>query len=626
MAVALASSPALGMVIAGYTAAANDRFSSGFPTAPVANTSASFVGAGYDWSGVGWKTSAASVNMAMLSPLHFGSADHMHPSPPDTLTFLNASGSLVVSSAVKTNDNIAGDVNLGTLTTAFKPSDGITYYSILDLGSTSTPWNNQPLFVVGHSSGVAGQGPGDPSQRLALVKITSSSWNSSPSYGWAATSGSTYAENGDSGSPSFIPYQGQLTFTGARWFPNGDSCSFEPHAMAKMNQVMATTGYALKVIAVPTNTWKGTGGSNSFGVVGNWTSAAVPVMEGLGFNADSAGGQYTLALGGTDYMVKGLNFNASAGHQGFTLAAGNTLTLGTGGIINKDAATQTVHCDIALLNNIGTLSGSTLPTATGAQHWSANQGDLWVDGKVTNNGYLLVVDGAHTTVLNGAVSGSGGIGKENSGVLILGGASTYTGNTWVHTGTLQVDGAIPNSVVQLETYGTLSGVGTSGACISSGTIAPGDNNGIGVLKMGGAVILNAGSTYQVQLAGTPVGRGTAGVNYDQLSFTGSNQIMMITSGALLAVTSLADFQATAGDYFVIVSSTRAISGTFAGLPDGAVVGTFGGTPFAIHYNVDANGGLTPGTNIVLAAVPEPAALGLLGLGAMGLLGRRRKRL
>ena len=35
--------------ITGYSATVNDRFSSGFPTAPIANTDASFIGLPYDW-------------------------------------------------------------------------------------------------------------------------------------------------------------------------------------------------------------------------------------------------------------------------------------------------------------------------------------------------------------------------------------------------------------------------------------------------------------------------------------------------------------------------------------------------------------------------------------------------
>ena len=38
----------------GYSDADNNRFASGYPNNPVPNTSPSFIGAGYDWSGVGW--------------------------------------------------------------------------------------------------------------------------------------------------------------------------------------------------------------------------------------------------------------------------------------------------------------------------------------------------------------------------------------------------------------------------------------------------------------------------------------------------------------------------------------------------------------------------------------------
>ena len=66
--------------VSNYVSAVNDRFTSGFPTAPVQNTNASFIGAGEDWSGVGWSTatyaSSTYKGFGMLSPMHFLTAQH----------------------------------------------------------------------------------------------------------------------------------------------------------------------------------------------------------------------------------------------------------------------------------------------------------------------------------------------------------------------------------------------------------------------------------------------------------------------------------------------------------------------------------------------------------------------
>ena len=52
---ALWSAPAVAITINDSTAARNDRFASGYPNGPlVPNTDPSFIGLGYDWSGVGW--------------------------------------------------------------------------------------------------------------------------------------------------------------------------------------------------------------------------------------------------------------------------------------------------------------------------------------------------------------------------------------------------------------------------------------------------------------------------------------------------------------------------------------------------------------------------------------------
>jgi hypothetical protein len=42
------------LIVQDHDPAVNDRFASGYPDAPVLNTSAKFLGKGLDFSGVGW--------------------------------------------------------------------------------------------------------------------------------------------------------------------------------------------------------------------------------------------------------------------------------------------------------------------------------------------------------------------------------------------------------------------------------------------------------------------------------------------------------------------------------------------------------------------------------------------
>ena len=70
--------------VVGFTAAANNRFSSGFPSAPVTNTSGSFVGLPYSWLGVGWAASDPTKGFGFLTPKHYLVARHYGGAPTIT--------------------------------------------------------------------------------------------------------------------------------------------------------------------------------------------------------------------------------------------------------------------------------------------------------------------------------------------------------------------------------------------------------------------------------------------------------------------------------------------------------------------------------------------------------------
>ncbi|MFD2157789.1 beta strand repeat-containing protein [Rubritalea tangerina] len=178
-----------------------------------------------------------------------------------------------------------------------------------------------------------------------------------------------------------------------------------------------------------------------------WTSVAGPT------NPTSIGTSDTLWLGssgqgadrildlGSDLTIGALRLDNNGGSQNYnsTINAGNTLTLTgnndyTGGlaqgiVLNSSAGgSLTIHADITLANTQRWVSSRNL-TVTGNVNLAANDLTLWSAGG--------------TTEISGIISGSGGIIRDHSsgGVARLTGINTYTGNTTINQGILEIAGA-----------------------------------------------------------------------------------------------------------------------------------------------------------------------------------------
>ncbi len=157
----------------------------------------------------------------------------------------------------------------------------------------------------------------------------------------------------------------------------------------------------------------------------------------------------------------------------------------------------------------------------------------------------------------------------NSGTL---GATTDAGK-------LQVDGTIGNVAVNSGT--TLSGEGTvSGITTTAASLSPGDSSTYtGILTDTGNVVLDSNSTFDENINGS-----TVGTNYSQLQAGGTINLANATLS-----TTLNSFTPTPDEQFTIVNNTgtSAITGTFAGLPEGATL-SVSGTSFSISYKGGPN--------------------------------------
>jgi len=98
--------------------------------------------------------------------------------------------------------------------------------------------------------------------------------------------------------------------------------------------------------------------------------------------------------------------------------------------------------------------------------------------------------------------------------------------------------------------------------------------GPGLLHTGNATF-NGGSTFAVDLNGTTVATG-----YDELAAAGPVTLLAPT------LTVSVGFASAPGNAFAILQSTGAISGAFAGLPEGFTFSS-GGRTFRINYTTNA---------------------------------------
>jgi autotransporter-associated beta strand protein len=208
-----------------------------------------------------------------------------------------------------------------------------------------------------------------------------------------------------------------------------------------------------------------------------------------------------------------------------------------------------------------------------------------------------------TATLSGTFSGSGGLTFLGSGTTIMTGANTYSGGTTVAGGTLEVAGPSPTGTgdVVILAPGTLMGTGTvTGNGIVSGVIKPG--NSPGYLSFAQNLTLNAGSTYQQDIAGTVQASNASPAGASgYYSFVSVGNQLLINSGATLTPRLSNLFSASEagygssiyvpvlGDRFRMITAAGGITGRFTALTQPAELSS--GTQLIAFYNVNNSNSL-----------------------------------
>lgn len=352
---------------------------------------------------------------------------------------------------------------------------------------------------------------------------------------------------------------------------------------------------------------------------------------------NAASGTVTLALGASGYAyITGAGTFDNAG----TLAAGSgTVYVNvtsvpqfsgsnlTGGTWKATGSGTIMNVKYSGRSNVATIGpGATVILENGATIDAINTALTTVNGGFYVNGMSFASGGALAVGSTGTLGGSGTITANvtlNNGTVALN-AGTITGTMSVNGGAWNGTGTVSGltSVAAGKTY-TLSGTQTGNVTLGAGATLMGSGTIAGTVTAAGAV-LAPGTSPGTLTATTLALDSTSVLNFelgDSLTPGASDQVVTtnLTLDGTINIAALGGFGIPAGAGF---ARYTLLSYQNLAADGGLVLGTYPAASF--NYVLDQTTGVGAGPGQVFLIIPEPSALALLVLAALGALARRRE--
>ncbi len=596
-------------------------------------------------------------------------------------------GTVIVTGANSTWNGSGSDLYVGI--------DGVGNLSVLDGGNVTSQ------FVS-----IGGYDPTDFGSGSATVSGTNSTWNIEAAL-YVGDGGNGTLVIADGGKvkvtgndfnfgSGYIGYgssaNGTVTVTGANstwcnaedlyvgYMGTGNLSIMDGGKVTNFNAFIGAVGSGNATVDGAGSRWDsdgdmvvGLGGTGNLTISGGGKVTSGNGMSTVGFS-DGAVGGVTVTGSGSTWVNFGDLYVGGGGQGTVDIADGGTLKVSGGNLIlgASDSAVANVTVDAGGTLKVGGTDG--IQTQGGSYTLTLAGGTLGVIGAdLTTSVNITLGSGTDTTIgtgdlnatLSGTVMGGGGINKTGNGTLTLAVANSYTGNTTVHGGTVQVNDTLASTTFNIASGNLAVGgdnllpntatmsVGPGGdfklcsfnQTLGNVTLSGGSVTGTGLLTIRpGAILAGAGTiTADVALTEDAVmapGNGSIGViQAGNITWNGSS------SGASTALFTLSDVD---GSSSLLTLTGNFLKGTgttfkfdFGGTGFGstetptvytliAFAGTTNFSPGDFSY-VNLGGAHTSGTfnlnsgALTLTVVPEPGTWGGMAATAALLAAWRKRR-